>query len=142
MLLGSVASAAAKVPLKASKTTIRERKIIFWTPVMIWPAGFAKQHKKETLNYRSDECLHNGKTPYLAVGLQGGVIIDLATAEIEKQIGGLLEIEDLETDPSLIAFLDRKIAEIKALYSLGFDRGTRAVEVIGSQLLKILPREL
>lgn len=57
------------MPLKASKVTPRDRKIVFWTPVMIWPAGFVKVHKKETLEYRSDECLHNKKVPYLAVGL-------------------------------------------------------------------------
>jgi len=49
MLVGSVASAASKVPLKASKITVRDRKIVFWTPVMIWPAGFTKAHKKETI---------------------------------------------------------------------------------------------
>ena len=84
MLMGSVASAAAKVPLKTSKAAVRDRKIIFWTPVMVWPAGFAKVHKKETIEYRSDECLNNGKTPYLSVDLQGGVIVDLATTDIES----------------------------------------------------------
>ena len=77
-----MASAAAKAPLKASKVIVRDRKIIFWTPVMIWPAGFAKAHKKETVEYRSDECLHNGKMPYIAVGQTGGIIIDLATTDI------------------------------------------------------------
>ena len=49
LLVGSVASAASKAPLKASKAVIRERKIVFWTPVMIWPSGFAKVHKKEVV---------------------------------------------------------------------------------------------
>ncbi len=49
LLVGSVASAAAKAPLKSSKVVIRDRKIIFWTPVMLWPAGFAKAHKKEVV---------------------------------------------------------------------------------------------
>ena len=49
MLVGSVASAAAKAPLKSSKVIVRDRKLVFWTPVMIWPAGFAKVHKKETI---------------------------------------------------------------------------------------------
>jgi hypothetical protein len=49
---------------------------------MLWPAGFAKVHKKEVVQYRSDQCLHNGKTPYLAVSLQGGVIVDLGTTDI------------------------------------------------------------
>ena len=84
LLSGSIASAAAKAPLKASKVTVRDRKIVFWTPVMVWPAGFAKVHKKETVQYRSDECLHSGKMPYLAVRLTGGIIIDLATTDIES----------------------------------------------------------
>ena len=49
LLVGSVASAASKAPLKPSKVVIRDRKIIFWTPVMLWPAGFAKVHKKEVV---------------------------------------------------------------------------------------------
>ncbi len=49
LLVGSVASAASKAPLKPSKVLIRDRKIIFWTPVMLWPAGFAKVHKKEVV---------------------------------------------------------------------------------------------
>ena len=84
MLVGSVASAAAKAPLKTSKVAVRDRKIVFWTPVMIWPAGFLKVHKKETVQYRSDGCLHNDKMPYIAVKLSGGIIIDLATSDIES----------------------------------------------------------
>jgi hypothetical protein len=49
LLVGSVASAAAKAPLKISKVIVRERKIVFWTPVMVWPGGFTKVHKKETV---------------------------------------------------------------------------------------------
>lgn len=80
----SVASAAAKAALKVSKAgKVKERRVIFWTPVMIWPAGFTRCHKKEVVCYRSDESLHNGKVPYLPVGLTGGVIIDLGTEEIE-----------------------------------------------------------
>lgn len=67
LLSGSISSAAAKVPLKVSKAVARDRKIIFWTPVMVWPSGFIKAHKKETVEYRSDECLHNGKVPYIPV---------------------------------------------------------------------------
>ncbi len=77
LLTGSIASAASRISLKESKATVRDRKIIFWTPVMVWPTGFIKQHKKETLEYRSDECLHNRKYPYIPVKLQGGVIVDL-----------------------------------------------------------------
>jgi hypothetical protein len=84
LLIGSIASAASKKPLKESKAAIRDREIIFWTPVMIWPSGFVRAHKKETLAYRSDDSLHNGKTPYISVKLQGGVIVDLETSNIES----------------------------------------------------------
>ena len=69
LLTGSVASAASRAGLKESKAAVRDRKIVFWTPVMIWPSGFVKAHKKETLDYRSDQSLHNGKHPYLPVKL-------------------------------------------------------------------------
>ena len=85
-LTGSVASAASQISLKESKAVIRDRKIVFWTPVMIWPSGFVMRHKKETVEYRSDESLHNKNYPYLSVKLQGGVIIDLHTSAIEPQI--------------------------------------------------------
>jgi len=98
MLVGSVASAASKVPLKTSKITVRDRKIVFWTPVMIWPAGFAKKHAKETVQYKSDECLHSGKMPYIAVKLTGGVIIDLSTSDVASQVSQLVEIGELNAD--------------------------------------------
>jgi hypothetical protein len=60
--------------------------------------------------------LHNGKLPYLAVSLQGGIIIDLATTEIESQVSSLLEVRELTPDDELRTFLSRKIAEIKAEY--------------------------
>ena len=90
LLSGSVSSAAAKAPLKESQAQVRERSIVFWTPVMVWPQGFFKLHKKETVEYRSDSCLHNGKYPYLSVKLQGGIIIDLKTTDVEQQVAGLL----------------------------------------------------
>ena len=46
LLTGSVASAASLISLKESKAVIRDRKIVFWTPVMIWPSGFVMRHKK------------------------------------------------------------------------------------------------
>ncbi len=76
---------------------------------MLWPQGFAKVHKKEVVQYRSDQSLHNGKTPYLAVSLPGGVIIDLATTEIQTQIEQLLEVNELQTDEELQDFLASKI---------------------------------
>ena len=83
LLTGSVASAASQISLKESKAVVRDRKIVFWTPVMIWPSGFVKKHKKETVEYRSDQSLHNKTYPYLSVKLRGGVIIDLQTSAIE-----------------------------------------------------------
>jgi hypothetical protein len=84
LLSGSVSSAAAKAPLKVSKTIVRDRSIVFWTPVMVWPTGFAKAHKKQTIEYKSDSCLHNGKYPLIAQNLVGGIIIDLNTTEVES----------------------------------------------------------
>ena len=51
LLSGSVSQAASQAPLKVSKTIVRDRSIVFWTPVMIWPTGFIKVHKKETIEY-------------------------------------------------------------------------------------------
>ena len=42
LLTGSVASAASRISLKESKALVRDRKIVFWTPVMVWPSGFVK----------------------------------------------------------------------------------------------------
>ena len=109
-----MASAAAKVPLKASKVIVRDRRIIFWTPVMIWPGGFTKAHRKETIDYRSDGCLHNDNMPYVAVRMPGGVIIDLATTDVEAQVSQLVEIQELTPDQELKQFLGVKLAEIKA----------------------------
>jgi hypothetical protein len=82
---------------------------------MIWPSGFIRTHKKETIEYRSDECLHNGKVPYIPVKMQGGVIIDLRTTEIESQIGQLLETNELMEDGDLCSFLDQKVRALKTL---------------------------
>jgi len=79
-----VSSAASKIPLKESKAVVRDRKIVFWTPVMIWPTGFVKVHKKETIEYRSDSTLHSGKYPYIPAKLKGGIIIDLKTSHVEE----------------------------------------------------------
>jgi hypothetical protein len=117
LLSGDVASLASKVPLKESKTVIRDRKIVFWTPVMVWPAGFVKPHKKETMEYRSDERLHNGKVPYIPVKLAGGVIIDLGTTDIEDQVSQLLETKELATDSVLCSYLDEKVRSLKVLNS-------------------------
>ena len=79
-----MSSVAAKVPLKMSKTIVRDREIVFWTPVMVWPTGFLKAHKKETILYKSDSCLHNQKYPLLSSNLVGGIIIDLHTTDVES----------------------------------------------------------
>ena len=93
LLSGSVSSAAAKAPLKVSKTVVRDRSIVFWTPVMIWPTGFVKTHKKQTIEYKSDSCLHNAKYPLIPANLVGGIIIDLPTTEVEGQVAQLLDID-------------------------------------------------
>ena len=92
LLSGSVSSAAAKAPLKVSKTVVRDRSIVFWTPVMIWPTGFVKAHKKQTIEYKSDSCLHNAKYPVVTANLVCGIIIDLPTTEVERQISQLLDV--------------------------------------------------
>ena len=84
LLSGSVSSTSAKAPLKVSKTIVRDRCIVFWTPVMVWPTGFLKAHKKETIEYKSDSCLHNGKYPLIDKKLVGSIIIDLQTTDVES----------------------------------------------------------
>ncbi len=106
LLSGSVSSAAAKAPLKVSKTVVRDRSIVFWTPVMLWPAGFIKAHKKETIEYKSDSCLHNSKYPLINANLVGGIIIDLPTTEVEGQIVQLLDVSQRANDEELCLYLD------------------------------------
>ena len=103
--MGSVSSAASRVPLKESKAVIRERKIIFWTPVMTWPTGFSKEHKKETVEYMSSDCLHNGKYPFIPQKLKGGVIVDLQVTDVADQVSKLLEIGELVEDEQLCVYL-------------------------------------
>lgn len=74
------------MPLRESKTILRARKLVFWTPVMVWPAGFLKSYKKQTMEYQSDGCLHNGKYPLVAGNLTGGIIINLPTTDVEKAV--------------------------------------------------------
>jgi hypothetical protein len=106
LLSGTVSSAAAKVPLKVSKTIVRDRSIVFWTPVMVWPLGFVRPHKKQTVEYMSDSCLHNGKYPLIASNLVGGVIIDLQTTDVERQVAQLLDVNERNTDDELCNYLD------------------------------------
>ncbi len=79
---------------------------------MIWPSGFVRTHKKETLEYQSDQSLHNGKHPYLPVKIQGGVIIDLQTTAIETQVSQLLDIDELKPDEILRQLLQSEIASL------------------------------
>lgn len=72
---------------------------------MVWPNGFVKSHRKETLEYRSDGSLHNGKTPYISVKVTGGVLLDLQTAAIESQISQLLDVEELLPDEALCSLI-------------------------------------
>ena len=73
---------------------------------MVWPTGFFKAHKKQTIEYKSDSCLHNGKKPYLPNTIQGGIIIDLKTTDIENQIAQLLEIDERVPDSELCLYLE------------------------------------
>ena len=86
---------------------------------MIWPTGFGKVHTKETVEYMSNDCLHNGKYPYIPQKLKGGVIVDLQVTEIESQVSKLLEIGELVDDEQLCAFLQDKISSIKDIQNLG-----------------------
>ena len=51
---------------------------------MVWPAGFMKQHKKDKLEYRSDQSLHKNFWPMLPTTLTGGVIIDFKDENIDS----------------------------------------------------------
>ena len=51
--------------------------------------------------------------PYVAIRLPGGVIIDLATKEVETQVSQLVEISELVPDQELKTFLGVKLAAIK-----------------------------
>ena len=113
LLSGTVSSAAAKAPLKVSKTIVRDRSIVFWTPVMVWPLGFVKSHKKQTVEYKSDSCLHNGKYPLIASNLVGGVIIDLQTTDVERQVAQLLDVSERNTDDELCTYLDNLANQIR-----------------------------
>lgn len=112
LLLGSVASASAQAPLKVSKTIVRDRSIVFWTPVMIWPLGFLRAHKKETIEYKSDSCLHNRRYPLVTLK-SGGIIIDLQITEVERQISELLDVNERNTDEQLCNYLDNLSNKIR-----------------------------
>lgn len=112
---GSIPSAASKRVLKESKIIERERKAIFWTPVMVWPTGFLKKHAKEVKEYFSTECLHNNRWPVLPPHLIGGVIIDLNhTKDVLAQIKTLIQIEALESDQLLAEHLARTQQAIRS----------------------------
>ena len=51
LLEGSVVLSASLNEIKESALKDRDRKIIMWTPVLLWPTGFPKIHKKETKVY-------------------------------------------------------------------------------------------
>lgn len=80
---------------------------------MIWPTGFTKFYQKETIQYRSDQCLHDRKLPYIAVKLVGGIIVDLSTTDVFRQVSKLLDIEKMEDDEQLVHYLEVKINAIK-----------------------------
>ena len=101
---------------------------------MVWPTGFVKSHKKETVEYRSDELLHNGKVPYLPAKLQGGVIIDLGTSEIRTQVSQLLQIDELVPDYDLCHYLDETVSRLKIHREKGLSPRTPAVNLFDSPL--------
>ena len=70
--------------------------------------------------------------PYIAVKLSGGIIIDLATSEIESQVNQLLEIGELTADLDLRTFLDSKVLTIKAGKPLDATVRSRKVDLLGS----------
>jgi hypothetical protein len=72
---------------------------------MIWPTGFVKAHKKQTIEYKSDSCLHNAKYPVVTANLVGGIIIDLPTTEVESQIAQLLDVSERVNDEDLCLYL-------------------------------------
>ena len=139
LLAGSVASAAAKAPLKASKTIVRDRSIVFWTPVMLWPTGFVKTHKKETIEYKSDSCMHDGKYPLIASSLVGGIVIDLRTTEVESQVAQLLDVNERASDEELCLYLENLANQIRGRPRT--QEGKKAVNVLSSNLLQQLPQD-
>ena len=132
-----MSSAAAKAPLKVSKTIVRDRSIVFWTPVMLWPAGFAKAHKKQTIEYKSDSCLHNGKYPLIASHLVGGIIIDLHTTDVESQVAELLDVKDRASDAELCIYLENLANQIRGRPRA--PEAKRSVNLLSSVLLQQLP---
>jgi hypothetical protein len=135
-----VASAAAKAPLKASKTIVRGRSIVFWTPVMLWPTGFIKTHKKETIEYKSDSCMHDGKYPLIASSLVGGIVIDLRTTEVESQVAQLLDVNERASDEELCLYLENLANQIRGRPRT--QEGKKAVNVLSSTLLQQLPQDI
>ena len=133
LLAGSVASAAAKAPLKASKTIVRDRSIVFWTPVMLWPTGFIKTHKKETIEYKSDSCMHDGRYPLIASNLVGGIVIDLRTTEVESQVAQLLDVNERASDEELCVYIESLADQIRGRPRT--HEGKKAVNVLSSHLL-------
>jgi hypothetical protein len=134
LLSGSVSSAAAKAPLKVSKTIVRDRSIVFWTPVMVWPTGFLKAHKKQTIEYKSDSCLHNGKYPLIAPSLVGGIVIDLRTTDVESQVAQLLDVRERASDEELCAYIENLANQIRGRPRT--QEGKQAVDVLSSTLLQ------
>jgi hypothetical protein len=139
LLAGSVSSAAAKAPLKVSKTIVRDRSIVFWTPVMVWPMGFLRAHKRQTIEYQSDSRLHNGKYPTIAPRLVGGIVIDLPTTDVERKVAELLEVGERASDEELSRYLDSLADQIRGRPRA--QEGKRAVNVLSSALLQQLPQD-
>lgn len=106
---------------------------------MLWPTGFLKTHKKQTIEYQSDSRLHNGKYPWIAPRLVGGIVIDLPTNDVEKKVAELLEIGERANDDELSVYLDNLADQIRGRPRV--PESKRAVNVLSSALLKQLPQD-
>jgi hypothetical protein len=106
---------------------------------MVWPTGFIKAHKKQTIEYKSDSCLHNGKYPLIAPRLVGGIVIDLRTTDVESQVAQLLDVRERASDEELCVFIENLANQIRGRPLTQASK--HAVNVLTSQLLEQLPRE-
>ena len=113
---------------------------MFWTPVMLWPTGFVKTHKKETIEYKSDSCMHDGKYPLIASSLVGGIVIDLRTTEVESQVAQLLDVNERASDEELCLYLENLANQIRGRPRT--QEGKKAVNVLSSTLLQQLPQDI
>jgi hypothetical protein len=106
---------------------------------MVWPTGFLKAHKKQTIEYKSDSCLHNGKYPLIAPSLVGGIVIDLRTTDVESQVAQLLDVRERASDEELCVYIENLANQIRGRPRT--QEGKQAVDVLSSALLLQLPQD-